>query len=681
MASIVSRAAAGGDGDVRSHLLAISGSGRWVAVSRPAAQGAGAATPGAMVEVFELPQGAPAGRWTCPEPISALTLLGDDVLVAGTRGGSILGWEPAPERWAPCTQLTKVHDGPVRALAADGTGTRLVSAGDDGALRVYAVSFASGAPALELVAERWVGRSPLSAAAIDAAGSLVAVAGRDGLVRLLPLAHATGGAVQAVWTVPASVQAVSFAARNAVVAALGVDGMVYAQAIDGAAPRAGWPDGSRHAAPPSGLAWIAGGGLGTAVPTGRLLSADEQGEARSWTLAAVPEESKVCWRGRGRVYDVAGFVGTVGPVGAGLAAQPGAALLTDRDVVLVAMTAPDALQVAQRLPLADGAAVASREGAGTQMGQVIQGTFGAVPRPSAALDAVPTEELSAADLDPGLLPRIASRESGPSPTMLEEIADLGARRSLGPLAFGAAAAGVVGVGAVALAAPALGGAPAAGAGAVAQSISAGAAAVAPSASLPAGLPAASPAELLGGPSAGGPGLGGGHGLDPVSRGLAASGADRPLTSTRESLPVDEAIDGHGPDPAPRVAGEAAAAEESSEHVGAFVTGGGRPSLASPASEGAAWGDELGRAARPLQASGDLAEGAASPGASVLDLGSRGAASAPSGASAAASAAAGSSPSSVLGGSGAVGLAESAGSGGGSAWVAAAAAGGDRKSVV
>ena len=233
MASIVSRAAAGGDGDVRSHLLAVSGSGRWVAVSRPAAQGAGTATPAAVVEVFELPQGAPAGRWTCPEPISALTLLGDDVLVAGTRGGSILGWEPAPEGWAPCTQLTKVHDGPVRALAADGTGTRLVSTGDDGALRVYAVSFASGAPALELVAERWVGRAPLSAAAIDAAGSLVAVAGRDGLVRLLPLAHATGGAVQAVWTVPASVQAVSFAARNAVVAALGVDGMVYAQAIDG----------------------------------------------------------------------------------------------------------------------------------------------------------------------------------------------------------------------------------------------------------------------------------------------------------------------------------------------------------------------------------------------------------------------------------------------------------------
>ncbi|PHQ52914.1 hypothetical protein BLA24_04995 [Streptomyces cinnamoneus] len=113
-------------------------------------------------------------------PVRALAAASGGPLVAwGTDEGEVTVWNSATGRRAPAGR----HTGPVRAVALSGRGESVVSAGEDGRVRIAH----PGRPAAEAEVHD-AGLGPLYAAAVTGDGGRVAAAGLDGRVWLLDVA-------------------------------------------------------------------------------------------------------------------------------------------------------------------------------------------------------------------------------------------------------------------------------------------------------------------------------------------------------------------------------------------------------------------------------------------------------------------------------------------------------------
>ena len=172
------------------HAVAGSLSGRLVAVAGERDLPPGAAPVSASVHLLELPAGSTVLSAPVSSAVHALRFLADDLLVCGTADGRLLAFEPAPGKTAPLVEL-RAHQGTIRALATDLGGQQLLSAGDDGFLRLYSLEVAAGRASLLLRAERQLSARPLRAAAID--GSNLLGAGDDGVIRSVAAAALAGG--------------------------------------------------------------------------------------------------------------------------------------------------------------------------------------------------------------------------------------------------------------------------------------------------------------------------------------------------------------------------------------------------------------------------------------------------------------------------------------------------------
>jgi WD40 repeat protein len=203
-------------------------------------------------------------------------------------------------------QLQRVmlgHRGRVRSVAFDPTGTRVVSAGEDGTARVW--DLRAGATPLVLSASR----RPLFDAALDPSGRRIATAGADGTVRLWDLRSRRATVIERTL---AGVHSVSFNAAGARVVSAGDDGAVRLSSVDRPGPSrviartrsplwtavfspdgqriaAGGSDGvirvwSLHEGPPLALRCGCGTLFGaTFSPDGRLIAgAGDDGHVRIW---------------------------------------------------------------------------------------------------------------------------------------------------------------------------------------------------------------------------------------------------------------------------------------------------------------------------------------------------------------------------------------------------------------
>jgi WD40 repeat protein len=127
-------------------------------------------------------------------------------------------------------QLQRVmlgHRGRVRSVAFNETGTRVVSAGEDGTARVW--DLRAGATPLVLSAS---GR-PLFDAALDPSGRRIATAGADGTVRLWDLRSRRATVIERTL---AGVHSVSFDAAGSRIVSAGDDGAVRLSSVDHPGP-------------------------------------------------------------------------------------------------------------------------------------------------------------------------------------------------------------------------------------------------------------------------------------------------------------------------------------------------------------------------------------------------------------------------------------------------------------
>ncbi|MEM7677029.1 MAG: hypothetical protein AAF449_13580, partial [Myxococcota bacterium] len=111
--------------------------------------------------------------------VCALTFVFDDILIAGTDDGRLIGTaitDGAPQRLFTLS----AHRGAVRALCADVLRRRLWSVGDDGML----VPFEVQGPQLQAAASVKASDGPLHTLAIDREQRRLATAGVDGQVRI-----------------------------------------------------------------------------------------------------------------------------------------------------------------------------------------------------------------------------------------------------------------------------------------------------------------------------------------------------------------------------------------------------------------------------------------------------------------------------------------------------------------
>jgi hypothetical protein len=140
--------------------------------------------------VLRLPKRTHAASIDVEGSADALALLDGELLIAGLSSGRLIGIDAGAE--TPSAVLTqRAHASGVRAL-----GKSLVSAGADGALRVFSLDVRSAKPSLVLSAERVVSARALNVVAVDPGGALIASGGEDGIVRVLPASDVAHGTVR-----------------------------------------------------------------------------------------------------------------------------------------------------------------------------------------------------------------------------------------------------------------------------------------------------------------------------------------------------------------------------------------------------------------------------------------------------------------------------------------------------
>ncbi len=170
-------------------LWAVAATHRIVAA---AGERAAAEVAGSQIHLFDR-NGRPTHAIDVDAPVFGLAFLFDDVLVAGTGRGQVLGFSAGDD--SPALLFTlDAHRGPVRGLVSDRLQTRLWSVGDDGAL----VEFRLEGHRLAVTSSRALSEAPLLAVAIDPDERWLAAGGEDGQARLLTMEPAAEAAPRVI---------------------------------------------------------------------------------------------------------------------------------------------------------------------------------------------------------------------------------------------------------------------------------------------------------------------------------------------------------------------------------------------------------------------------------------------------------------------------------------------------
>lgn len=216
--------------------------------------------------------------------VSALCFLDDDLLIAGTEDGSLLGWDAGAEQPSRLIELA-TGQGNIVALAADAAGKRLGAVDSAGYLYVFDLEVADGKPRLAARSRR-VSARPQRAVAFDPTTGVVACGGDDGVVRTFNEAQLDDASMlpREMRCGEGGITALAFPGDGRVVAGCG-DGSLRICYLEGAADEENRSGEAAHTGAVRGLSFGAQlvDEAGRELPR-RLFSAGEDGQLKAWQL-------------------------------------------------------------------------------------------------------------------------------------------------------------------------------------------------------------------------------------------------------------------------------------------------------------------------------------------------------------------------------------------------------------
>ena len=237
---------------------------------------------GSQLHVLALPKLAPHALINVDGAVLALAFANDELLVAATSQGELLGSDVSGET-AKSLFASSIHRGAIRAVACDPMGQIVATVGDDGFVRVLRV----GDGKVAACGEVELSPRPLRAVAIDGSGAVIAAAGDDGVIRSLALADLVAGKSDAAvreMRIGEGVGALCYSGDGRIIAGC-ADGGVRLCYLDGAEDTEDRAREAAHEAMVRGLAY--GPELfddaNRALPR-RLYSIGEDGELKAWQL-------------------------------------------------------------------------------------------------------------------------------------------------------------------------------------------------------------------------------------------------------------------------------------------------------------------------------------------------------------------------------------------------------------
>ncbi|MGC4118589.1 MAG: HEAT repeat domain-containing protein [Myxococcales bacterium] len=258
-------------------LFAVAASPRLIAVGgRRDAEGVTTSA----VYLFDAKGTALPAALPCDAAVGALCLMADDVLLAGTASGALLGW--AAGEATPTQVLTaKGHGQAVRALACDTLG-RLFASTDGHELLVGQVDLRAGKATLLTLAHRRLDFQ-CQALAVDPTGRIVAAGGEDGVIRTWSI-DALTGAPHEMACGDAAIRALAFIGDGRI-AAGSADGGIRLCFLEGEADVQDRSGDAAHLGPVRGLVVCPAlvDEAGHELPR-RLYSAGEDGVLKAWFL-------------------------------------------------------------------------------------------------------------------------------------------------------------------------------------------------------------------------------------------------------------------------------------------------------------------------------------------------------------------------------------------------------------
>lgn len=218
--------------------------------------------------------------------VAALCFLADDLLVAGGTDGTLYGIEVTGDA-ATLRFSAPSLDAPITALDRDTVGRTLVATTEDGRVAAFELVVEGAAPRLAPRGERRVSARPLRAVAVEPGGRRVVVAGDDSTLRALPLGDAATFASAELREMPGpegGVLGLVATDDGRVVAGAG-DGSVRLYYLDGAVDEENRSGDAGHAGPVRGLALGARlhDDAGQELPR-RVFSVGDDGQLKSWQL-------------------------------------------------------------------------------------------------------------------------------------------------------------------------------------------------------------------------------------------------------------------------------------------------------------------------------------------------------------------------------------------------------------
>ena len=204
--------------------------------------------------------------------VLASVMVPDGVALGLLDGGLVL-----LSRKGEVRSRVQAHTGRINGLAVSPDGTKVISAGQDGALRVWAVS------GLDKLAEWVASPQALRAVAVDPAGEYVATGGDDGVVRSFKW---DGSARREMPGHTGTVNALAFTPRDGRLCSVGEDGKLRFWYLVGAVEceERGSADGHEGAItalliPPTPPAPAPG-----EEPIDRVITAGQDGAVKAWRL-------------------------------------------------------------------------------------------------------------------------------------------------------------------------------------------------------------------------------------------------------------------------------------------------------------------------------------------------------------------------------------------------------------